>query len=96
MHTLSWISGIILGIIFLGLATSNAMVVASYLRDRRHISAIPIFGGLAGLFACFVLPVEGLRSFWWLPLVVDYGSAPLLVNFFVVRIAASMRGNHSD
>jgi hypothetical protein len=96
MHNVNWIGGIVFGTIFLVLAVSNGLAVASYVRHRRHVSAIPVFGGLAGLGACFLLPVEGLRSFWWLPLIVDYGSAPMIVTFFVSRIAASVRGDHAS
>jgi hypothetical protein len=94
VQTLSWIAGIVLGIAFLVLAVSNGMAVGSYLRHRRHVSAIPLFGGLAGLAACFLLPLDGVRSLWWLPLIIDYGSAPLFVAFFASRIAASIRGDH--
>ena len=96
MQILTWICGITLGIAFLLLAGSNALGVARYIRQRRHVSAIPLFGGIAGLVACFVLPVEGLGSFWWLPLVVDYGSVPLLISFVVSRIMATARGDGGE
>src|SRR5207248_11725174 len=79
---------------FLVLAVGNALSVASYLRHRRHASAIPVIGGIAGVLASILPPVEDVRSFWWIPLIVDYGSAPLFVSFFVSRIAASVRGDH--
>ena len=87
MHTASWIIGVVLGIVFIVLAASNAMTVVSYVCHRRHISAIPIFGGLAGVGACFIIPVPGVRPFWWVPLIVDYGTAPMFITFFVSRIA---------
>ena len=95
MHIVSWIAGAVLGIVFLVLAVSNGMVVASHVRQRRHVSAIPILGGLAGLGACFLLPVDGVRSFWWSPQIIDYGSVPLFVAFLASRIAASIRGDHA-
>lgn len=95
MHTISWIGGVIFGVVFLALATSNSLVVASYLWHRRHVSAIPLFGGLAGLGACLPLPIPGVRAFWWLPLIIDYGSLPLFVHFFASRITASIRGDHA-
>ena len=94
MHTISWVSGIVLALVFVTLATGNALAVASYLRHRRHVPAIPPFGGISGVLACLLLPAEGLRAFWWAPLVVDYGSVPLFVGFFVMRIRAAVRGDH--
>ncbi len=94
MHTISWVSGIVLALVFVILATGNALAVVSYFQNRRHVSAIPLFGGIAGTLACLLLPVEGLRPFWWVPLVVDYGSVPLFVGFFVMRIREAVRGDH--
>lgn len=94
MQTVQWIAGVALAIAFLVFAVSNGIAVVTYLRRRQHVSAIPLFGGLAGLGACLLLPVEGVRSYWWLPLIIDYGSLPLFVYFFASRIKASIRGDH--
>jgi hypothetical protein len=96
MHTISWIGGLTFGVVFLALSTSNFVVVASYLRHRRHVSAIPLLGGLAGIGACFLLPIPCVRSFWWVPLIIDYGSLPMFIYFFASRIAASIRGDHAS
>lgn len=96
MEALSWISGVVLAIAFVVLAASNAIAVARFLRHRRHVSAIPVFGGLSGVGACFLLPLPGVRALWWLPLILDYGTLPLFIYFFASRIAASVRGGHAD
>lgn len=95
MHILSWIVGLVLSLAFLVLTVANAWSVGTYMFSKRHISAIPLLGGVAGLAAAFVLPIEDIRSFWWLPLVVDYGSIPMLVAFIVSRVGAALRGGGS-
>ena len=96
MHLATWIVGSFLGIVFIVLAVGNGLAVANYFVHKKHVSAIPVLGGAAGLVACFLLPIEGVRPLWWLPLIVDYGSVPLIVNFFVSRIVASMRRNNTS
>ncbi len=43
-------------------------------------SLIPIIGGLSGAFVIWNLPTTStVRWFWWIPLVIDCGSIPLLL-----------------
>ncbi|MEQ9498107.1 MAG: hypothetical protein RIT81_14645 [Deltaproteobacteria bacterium] len=39
--------------------------------DGRHVSPVPIFGGLAGAGALLVVPLEGVQAWWWATLVFD-------------------------
>lgn len=89
MNAFSWIVGALLAAIFIACAAINVYAIVSYLRYRRHISAIPFVGGLAGILACFLLPMNGLHSLWWLPPIVDYGTLPMAVSFFIARLSAT-------
>jgi len=76
-----WILGLVLATLFLFLAGAHATIVWNGLVRRRHTpSAVPLFVGLFGVAAAWVLPVPGLSCWWWLPLILDYGSVPLLVH----------------
>jgi hypothetical protein len=55
----------------------------SSLRSGR--SWIPLLGGLAAIAAMFILPFPHLRDYWWIPLLVDWGSAPGLLHALVVH-----------
>ena len=57
-------------------------------------SLIPLFGGLFAAAGLAVVPVDGLRSLWWVPLLVDLGCAPLMtltVGFLLYRAVAARR-----
>jgi hypothetical protein len=92
MYIVKWVCAVVLGLAFLLLATANAWAVASYFRSKRHVSAVPVIGGICGSLALVIVPIDGQRVWWWLPLVLDYGCVPMLFSFFVLRIAASIRG----
>ena len=95
MYIVKWVCAVVLGLTFLALATANAWAVVSYFRSKRHVSAVPVIGGFCGSLALIVVPIYVQRGWWWLPLVLDYGSLPMLFSFFVFRIAAFIRGTQS-
>ena len=59
--------------------------VRAYIRRRRGQddpgpgSVIPVLGGLLGAIALWIMPVDGTRPWFWIPLVLDWGFAPLFV-----------------
>lgn len=76
-----WILGSVLAFPFLYLAVYHAMIVwQGFIRKKRTPSWVPLFGGLFGVAAAFVLPVPGLSRWWWVPLFLDYGSVPGLTH----------------
>ena len=71
--------GWLLAAVFATVTFGNfAIVYRWYLRKQRG-SLVPVIGGLAGAAACFLLPMSGLCDWWLLPLVIDPGSAPLML-----------------
>jgi hypothetical protein len=48
----------------------------NYIRRERTSSWIPIVGGLCGVAAALIVPFPLAKQFWWLPLLLDWGSLP--------------------
>ncbi len=62
-------------------------------RQAHHSSFIPWLGGLLGAVACLICPDADVRSFAWLPLVLDLSIVvtvvfliPMLVLHLVARV----------
>jgi hypothetical protein len=91
-----WTIGILCTVLFASLALFNAWTIANYFRTGKHVSAIPLLGGIAGTVAALTLQVDRLHVWWWMPLVLDYGSVPMFVYFFVCHLMAMPRnrGRH--
>lgn len=86
-----WVVGILLGIVFLVVFLANGIAVVTFIAKRRHVSAIPLIGGIAGSLALLALPIPRVSAYWWIPLVIDYGTLPMVAYFFLSRITASVR-----
>lgn len=54
----------------------NWMVVIQWIVHRKHSSWIPLAGGVLSTIGLVTLPYPALRSFWWLPLALDWGCLP--------------------
>ena len=70
---------ILSGALFLAagyLSVLNWVCVIQGLRGKSTSSWIPLFGGCLGALGCWVAPHETLTRLWWVPLVIDFGSAP--------------------
>ena len=79
MEVLRWILGCILCCAFLWVAALNWCVFwQRHVRGAEAPSWIPLLAGLFGVAATFLLPVS-LTNFWWVPLIVDWGSAPGII-----------------
>ena len=84
---LRMIGAVILGILFVWVFVMNWWIIVHCMRTKKHISWVPLLGGLFGVAALLIVPIDGARTFWWLPLIVDFGSAPGLglTAIFLVR-----------
>jgi nicotinamide riboside transporter PnuC len=59
---------------FMHIAYLNAgTYFCRYVLRSTTSSWIPLVGGLAGLFALIIMPLRGVRNWWWLPPIVDLG-----------------------
>jgi hypothetical protein len=57
----------------------NWICVIQGLRGKSTSSWIPLLGGGLGAIGCWVAPDDTLTRWWWVPLVIDFGSAPGLL-----------------
>jgi hypothetical protein len=46
---------------------------------------IPFIGGILGSVSLFLLPIAEVKSFWWIPLVVDLGCVPLFIGILLQK-----------
>src|ERR1035437_4128318 len=88
---LRWVFGTVLAIVFLVVGFGNAWTVVRYVVKKRRSSAVPLVGGICGVAACFLLPVDTLRNWWWFPLLLDYGSVPVFLVSAVLGVVAMFR-----
>lgn len=88
---LRWFFGTVLAIIFVVVGSGNAWTVARYVVKKRRSSAVPLVGGICGVAACFLLPVDVLRNWWRLPLLLDYGSLPVFAVSAALGVVAMVR-----
>lgn len=87
-----WIAGSILFLMFAWVAIFNALIIRVRIFEKKYSSQIPIAGGLFGALAFSTLPLRWLNELWWLPLILDLGSLPLLIHTFVFLIFYEKRG----
>lgn len=73
-ETICWILGSA-GLLFsLGCLVGNHGLLIRYAVKKKTASMIPFIGGLVGAGALILLPVQGARQYWWVPLILDPGS----------------------
>lgn len=82
-----WVSAGLFGVGFVIIATVNTWVILilprRLLDGERGPSPIPFIGGFFGAISCALAPLEVVRWFAWLPLVLDPGC--LLFACYAVR-----------
>jgi hypothetical protein len=70
---LRWTGALLLAILALWLIGINATIFLHYVATRKHVSWVPLCGGICGCVSLLLLPIAQIKPFWWVPLVVDYG-----------------------
>jgi len=85
-----WVISIFLFINFTWIATCNLWIVLHYYFRMKHGSLIPGVGGIIGVLAIIMAPLEAFKHYWWIPLFVDIGCIPLLI----ITIVFFFRGKH--
>jgi hypothetical protein len=98
MIELRWVIAALLFALFIWLATMNAMVFwNTFIHRKKTSSWIPIIGGIFGMLSLIIVPIASAKRWWWLPLVVDWGSIPgILVSIIygvVIRPLTQSRRN---
>jgi hypothetical protein len=73
---------LVFGLIALG----HGFCLVRYLLSRKSFSVVPFIGGILGAIGLAMAPEPSLSRFWWIPLLVDYGSAPSLLVWIAVLV----------
>jgi hypothetical protein len=76
--TSGWLLSGVLIAVFAMVAFGHAYCVIRYLTKRTAFSVVPLLGGVLGAVGFYLAPDATLQRFWWLPLLIDYGSFPSL------------------
>lgn len=86
MKTLLWFLGLGFGVFGAYMIVMNGLVFANnHILKRKWTSAVPLVGGVAGMIGLICLPVEGLWKYCWVPLLIDWGSFPVMVVALTTR-----------
>jgi hypothetical protein len=71
------------------ISCANWLGILRWFVFKKHFSAIPILGGILGMIGILLAPpshpVNTLKYFFWLPLLWDYGTVPLLISIFLKK-----------
>jgi hypothetical protein len=86
-----WVLGGVLTGCFLLVVIANLRLVLHWFQ-QGNTSLIPIIGGVCGVFGFLLIPHSAFHVYWFLPLVVDPGSLPLVLLASVHWIKAWQEG----
>ena len=96
---LIWILSVTLLCLSLCVVGGNLWIALGSLfkKQKSFVSFVPFVGGLVGTIGVLLLPVPGARFFWWIPLVADLGSGPLLLAVIADKLKKKIiRSNSSN
>jgi hypothetical protein len=62
------------------------VIVVNWLCVVMHRSWVPLVGGLLGCLGLLVVPIASATAYWWVPFLVDFGSAPGLTLALVATV----------
>ncbi|HEY3267699.1 MAG TPA: hypothetical protein VGM37_12285 [Armatimonadota bacterium] len=80
MTVARWMIGGVFTSVAVWLIVLNGIWVVRGLIGRpMHASWLPLLGGCTGSVALLILPIEGIRHWWLLPLLIDWGCAPGII-----------------
>ena len=81
MDQVRWILATALGLVSLWLIILNWRGFwQRHVRKRADASSwIPLLAGVLGSVALFMSPVRIMNLWWWIPLVIDWGSLPGII-----------------
>ena len=77
INIVKWILVVVLLSCFFWIAIMNGTIFwQSHIKKEQTSSWIPLIGGLFGLCALIIMPVENVIYWCWLPLLLDWGCLP--------------------
>lgn len=79
-----WILGGVFSVLALWVIALNwSVVIRRFILRAQTGSWIPLLGGICGIAALLVLPVDMFNRYWWIPALVDWGSVPGFIHAIV-------------
>jgi hypothetical protein len=91
---LRWVLSIVFGSVFFWVGILNAGVFWKGVVLRQSTpSFIPLLAGLCGMVAVLIVPLTGVNRWWWIPLLLDWGSLPgILVSVVYYLYMSKVKG----
>lgn len=95
MNTLHWIASGTLVVLSFLIICANFWIAIRWYLFRKRGTMIPFIGGIIGMIGLLLLPMVGVRRFWWTPLVADLGCGLMMLGIAIESIKRVVRRNHS-
>lgn len=76
---LQWVAVGLFAVISVWMIVMNVAIFWNNFHGKRYVSWVPAVGGMFGMLALLEMPFAGSHRWWWVPLVIDPGSAPGLL-----------------
>ena len=99
MHEIRISLGLVMGLISIYIIVMNWLCFLHNINPKLRGFASPglFIGGLLGSCALLVVPFPLANKLWWIPIIVDWGSLPILVwSTFILLYKRCMNKIHSS
>ena len=97
---LKWLFPILLLLMFLWCVLGNTIGLAVVAFQQKYSpkkvpnsSAVPLIGGISGMIALLIIPIQDVAKWWWVPLILDYGCIPVFVHSVIHHFIESRKIN---
>ena len=96
MNVVKWILGITTGLAATGVIVTNWLIFFHNCNPRKagYISWVPVVGGGIGVASLLLIPIPELKYWWWVPLLLDWGSVPGMALEFFLYLRSRCRVQH--
>jgi hypothetical protein len=79
MQQLRWALAAVFLVAFCWIAIANWILLLRWLLYKKRGSTIPFLGGAFGVAAVLATPIKDFLWLWWVPLIVDPASLPMVL-----------------
>lgn len=79
LEYIRWIVGLALLVFCTCVSVCNIALVCRAIFRHWRGTLIPIVGGVCGMIGILIIPCYQLRTYCWIPLLMDVGCGPLIV-----------------
>jgi len=93
MTILRWVLSIVFGSFSLWVGSLIAVLFwKNFILRQRTPSVTPLLAGVCGTIALLIVPLTGIRRWWWIPLLLDWGSLGILVSLVYYLYMSKVKG----